>query len=263
MHVEMSPDEIARFGADPAETFRRNYASVRERVDVACARAGRRPEAVRILPISKTVPAHMLRYAVVAGLHCFGENKIQEGSGKADELRDLEITWSAVGHLQTNKVRQMVDFATEFQALDSLRLAEIIHRRLEIEDRSLDVYVQVNTSGEASKYGIAPASLPPFLDALAVLPRLRPRGLMTLAQFSADHAAIRSCFALLKRLRDQAVRNYPAIRELSMGMSGDFELAIAEGADIVRIGEAIFGKRSTPDGHYWPGLAGSRVQGGW
>ena len=133
-----------------------------------------------------------------------------------------------------------------------MRLAEALDARLAREDRTLDVYVQVNTSGEASKYGLAPEALSGFVAELPRFSRLKPRGLMTLALFSAEAERVRPCFELLRRLRDEAVKQNAALTELSMGMSGDFEEAIAQGADVVRVGEAIFGKRSTADGHYWP-----------
>ncbi len=153
----------------------------------------------------------------------------------------------------------MCRFARKFHALDSLRLADLLNARLEREDRDLDVYIQVNTSGEESKFGLHPDALMPFVETLERFPRLRPRGLMTLALFSRDMDAVRPCFALLRSLRDRAAARNPAVQELSMGMSGDFEEAIEEGADVVRVGQAIFGRRPTPDGHYWPGLADSRL----
>jgi PLP dependent protein len=250
--IDLSPDDIARFGPDPEAVFRSNLAAVESRIAHACSRAGRTRQSVRLLPITKTVPAHILRLAFQAGIHDFGENKIQEATGKRDALADLPIAWSIVGHLQTNKVKYLTRFAREFHALDSMRLAELLNARLAREDRVLDVYVQVNTSGEDSKFGLHPDALPSFVDCLDQFPQLRPRGLMTLALFSDDMARVRPCFALLRRLRDQVVRRNAALVELSMGMTGDFEWAIAEGADVVRIGQAIFGKRPTPDGHYWP-----------
>lgn len=252
----LSPQDVERFGPDPLDAFRRNLAAVEERIARACARAGRSRAAVRLLPITKTVPAHILRLAFAAGIGSFGENKVQEAASKREALADLAIDWSIVGHLQSNKVRHLVRFAREFHALDSLRLADLLNRRLEQDGRDLDIYVQVNTSGEESKFGLHPDALLPFVDRLGEFPRLRPRGLMTLALFSTDMAKVRPCFALLRRLRDQAVRRNAALAELSMGMSGDFEEAIEEGADVVRVGQAIFGKRPTPDGHYWPGFAG-------
>lgn len=253
-HTDLSPEDIARFGPDPESVFRTNLAAVESRIAHACARAGRERASVRLLPITKTVPAHVLRLAFQAGIRDFGENKIQEATGKREALSDLPIAWSIVGHLQTNKVKYLTRFAREFHALDSMRLAEMLNARLDKEDRFLDVYVQVNTSGEESKFGLHPDALPSFVDCLAQFPRLRPRGLMTLALFSDDMARVRPCFALLRRLRDQVVKRHAGLVELSMGMTGDFEAAIEEGADVVRVGQAIFGKRPTPDGHYWPGL---------
>lgn len=250
--TQLSPGDIQRFGPDPLTAFRANLASVEGRIAGACARAGRARASVRLLPITKTVPAHILRFAFEAGLSTFGENKIQEAMAKREALNDLAIDWSIVGHLQSNKAKYVAAFACEFHALDSLRLAGLLNTRLERDDRFLDVYVQVNTSGEASKFGLHPGALLPFVEALAQFPRLRPRGLMTLALFSADVAKVRPCFALLRRLRDEALRRNPALIELSMGMSGDFEVAIEEGASIVRVGQAIFGKRPTPDSYYWP-----------
>lgn len=250
--ASLTADDCARFGPDPLAMFNRNLAAVEERIVRACARAGRARETVRLLPITKTVPARVLRFAHAAGIRDFGENKIQEAVAKRAELAELDIAWSIVGHLQTNKVKYLTRFAREFHALDSVRLAELLDARLDREDRSLDVYVQVNTSDEESKYGLRPDELLPFLDELKRFPRLKPRGLMTLAVFSTDLDKVRPCFERLRELRDTARQHDPAIAELSMGMSNDFEEAIAQGADIVRVGEAIFGKRSTPDGHYWP-----------
>lgn len=257
LHAEarLSPEDIQRFGPDPLGTFRTNLASVEARIARACARAGRDRASVRLLPITKTVPAHILRFAHEAGIHAFGENKIQEAEAKREALGDLAIGWSIVGHLQTNKVKYLTRFAREFHALDSLRLAGLLDRRLEREGRDLDVFVQVNTSGEESKFGLHPDALLPFVAALDGFPRLKPRGLMTLALFSSDMAKVRPCFALLRALRDEAVRRHPGLTGLSMGMTGDFEEAIEEGATVVRVGQAIFGKRPTPDGHYWPGFA--------
>ncbi len=256
-NIQLSVADTERFGRDPLSSFRANLASVEERIDRTCARAGRDRSSVRLLPITKTVPPHILRFAYEAGIRSFGENKIQEAAAKHDALADLSIDWSIVGHLQTNKVKYLARFASEFHALDSLRLADLLNSRLEREERFLDVYVQVNTSGEESKFGLHPDALIPFVDTLGRFPRLKPRGLMTLALFSADMAKVRPCFALLRRLRDEAVKRNAALSELSMGMSGDFEEAIEEGANVVRVGQAIFGKRPTPDSHYWPGFVGA------
>lgn len=251
----LSPEDRERFGDDPASSFADNLAVVHDRIAAACKRSERNPDSVRLLPISKTVPAHILRCAVEVGMRSLGENKIQEAVGKHEALADLPVDWTIVGHLQSNKVKYLARFAVAFHALDSLRLAGTINKRLAVEGRDLDVYVQVNTSGEDSKFGLHPEALPAFIDALPQFPRLRPKGLMTLALFSSDADKIRPCFQLLRRLRDVAARRHADLTELSMGMSGDFELAIEEGADVVRVGQAIFGRRPTPDSHYWPGLA--------
>lgn len=254
--ASLTSEDIARFGEDPLAAFRANLIRVEERIAQACQRAGRQRASVRLLPVTKTVPANVLRYAFAAGIRSFSENKIQEAIRKRDSLDDLAIEWSIVGHLQSNKVKYLTRFAREFHALDSLRLAELINARLESEDRFLDVYIQVNTSGEESKFGLEPDALLLFVETLVRFPRLRPRGLMTLALFSSDMSKVRPCFSLLRDLRDAAMKINPAVSELSMGMSGDFEEAIEEGASVVRVGQAIFGKRPTPDSDYWPGAAG-------
>jgi pyridoxal phosphate enzyme (YggS family) len=251
----LSPEDIARFGADPAAAFAANLKAVRQRIAAACKRAGRDPAAVRLLPVTKTVPAEVLRLAFAAGISEFGENKLQEARDKQAALADLAISWSIIGHLQTNKAKYLVRFASEFHALDSFRVAEELNRRLDAAGRDLDVFVQVNTSGEASKYGLHPDDLPGFVARLGDYPRLKPRGLMTLAVFSAEAERVRPCFRLLRELRDRAAASHPGITQLSMGMSGDYEMAIEEGATVVRVGQAIFGPRPTADSLYWPGLA--------
>ena len=241
--------------ASSVEDFARNLASVRARIDAAARRAGRSPAEVRLLPVSKTVPEDRLRNAVAAGMHQLGENKVQEAKRKSENLRDLGISWSVIGHLQTNKARDVAAFADEFQALDSLRIAEALDRRLQAAGRGLDVYVQVNTSAEESKYGLTAEEVPGFLKQLAPYSGLRVRGLMTLALFSSDLAAVRACFVRLRTLRDRVRETDEALigpGELSMGMSGDFETAVAEGATCVRVGQAIFGARAVNEEHYWP-----------
>ncbi|MBT3066245.1 YggS family pyridoxal phosphate-dependent enzyme [Rhodoferax sp. U11-2br] len=242
--------------ATTVEDFRRNLAAVQARIAAACRRAGRDTATVRLLPVSKTKPEASLRLAHAAGCRLLGENKPQEAFGKWEALQDLaDLHWSVIGHLQTNKAKLVARFASEFQALDSLRVAEALERRLQAEGRSLDVFVQVNTSGEASKYGVSPENVQDFIQKLPAFQALRVRGLMTLALFSAEAERVRQCFMLLRILRDQLRQDAPAsigLDELSMGMSGDFEIAIEEGATVVRVGQAIFGARSIPDSHYWP-----------
>lgn len=245
--------------AHTADEIRRNIAAVRERIAAACRRSGRDPAQVRLLPVSKTVEIARIRLAYEAGCRAFGENKVQETREKAQALAELDIRWSVIGHLQTNKAKYVARWAHEFQALDSLRVAEALDRRLQAEGRGLDVCVQVNSSGEASKFGLAPADVPAFVDRLPGYSSLRVKGLMTLALFSADASRVRACFVRMRELREVLRQRAPdgmTFDELSMGMSGDYEIAVEEGATVVRVGQAIFGARSLPDSHYWPGIEG-------
>ncbi|MGH8161569.1 MAG: YggS family pyridoxal phosphate-dependent enzyme [Gammaproteobacteria bacterium] len=233
-----------------------NLRAVHRRIDAACRRTGRDPGEVQLLPVTKTVDEARLRMAWKVGCREFGENKVQEAQRKAQALADLPgLHWSVIGHLQTDKVKYVTRFASEFQALDSLRLAAALDRRLQAEGRALDVLIQVNTSGEASKYGLSPEALDAFVAELPAYSSLDVKGLMTLAVFSSDSTVVRACFARLRQLRDRFREAAPVgvgMETLSMGMSGDFELAVEEGATVVRIGQAIFGPRSRPDSYYWP-----------
>ncbi len=204
------------------------------------------------MPVSKTFPVEVIREAVGFGLHRFGENKVQEIKAKYEPLADCAIEWIMIGHLQTNKAKEVARVASEVQSLDRLELAEALHKRLQIEGRTMDVLAQVKTSTEETKYGLPPDQLPAFLDALRGFDTLRVRGLMTLAVNSADEGEVRACFRMLRELRDRATASGHDVSRLSMGMSGDFALAIAEGATEVRIGTAIFGERAYPDSYYWP-----------
>lgn len=242
--------------ASSVEEFAHNIAEVRAKIAAAAERMGRDPAEVRLLPVSKTVPEDRIRLAVQAGCHELGENKVQEAKRKWENLADLDVAWSVIGHLQTNKARDVAAFASEFQALDNLRQAAALERRLQAADRSLDVYVQVNTSAEPQKYGLPPEELEAFLRELPNYSSLRVRGLMTLAIFSSDTDRVRECFKLLRSLRDRVRDTDPDLigdGHLSMGMSGDYEVAVEEGASCVRVGQAIFGARSLPDSYYWPG----------
>ena len=250
--ARMPPDYPAAVTVDD---FARNLAAVQARIAAAAARAGRDPGEVQLLPVSKTVDEDRLRNAVAAGYHRLGENKVQEAKRKHDKLSDLDVAWSVIGHLQTNKARDVASFAAEFQALDSLRIAEALDRRLQNAGRSLDVFVQVNTSAEESKYGLAPDDVPAFLRQLPHYSALNVQGLMTLALFSSDVDRVRACFVRLRALRDRARDTDPDLigpGGLSMGMSGDFEVAIEEGATCVRVGQAIFGSRTLDERYYWP-----------
>lgn len=243
--------------ATTVDAFQHALAAVNARIEGACQRAGRDPATVRLLPVSKTIDEATIRLAYAAGCRQLGENKVQEAERKSAAMADLaDLRWSVIGHLQTNKAKVVARFASEFQALDSLRVAEALDRRLQDEGRGLDVFVQVNTSGEASKYGLAPEDVSVFVKELPVFSALRVRGLMTLAMLSSETERVRGCFVMLReigaRLRQEGAIG-AAMDQLSMGMSGDFEIAIEEGATVVRVGQAIFGARSLPDSHFWPG----------
>lgn len=237
--------------------FTARLQAVQKRIADACERAGRSAAEVRLLPVSKTHPSELIAQAYEGGCHLFGENKVQEAHEKWQDLKHLpQIQWALIGHLQTNKAKRAAEFVSEFQALDSLRLAAALDRHLQAFGRSLDVFVQVNTSQEESKFGLAPEELLPFLRELPAFSSLRVRGLMTLALFSSETERVRPCFQLLRRLHEEARQVVPQpeeFKELSMGMSGDFELAIEEGATTVRVGQALFGTRSLPNEAYWPG----------
>lgn len=258
------PDRSRFPRAHTLDDLTRNLAAVRARIAAAAIRSGRHPEDVRLLPVSKTVPEQRIRLAVRAGCREFGENKVQEVRRKHDHLADLGVTWSVIGNLQTNKAKDVAALAGEFQALDRLRVAQVLDRRLQAAGRGLDVYVQVNTSGEDSKYGLPPEEALDFLGELPRFSALRVQGLMTLAVFSADTDQVRACFARLRGLRDRAREDDPDLvgpGGLSMGMSGDYEMAIEEGATVIRVGQAIFGARPLPDSYYWPGIEDTDVSG--
>ncbi|MFY3605558.1 YggS family pyridoxal phosphate-dependent enzyme [Achromobacter xylosoxidans] len=232
------------------DTMAIRLAAIRQRIAQACERAGRAPDSVTLLPVSKTFEVDAIREAMALGLARFGENKTQELRQKAAALAGQGLQWVLIGHLQTNKAKDAARDATELQSLDRIDLAEALHRRLVLEGRTLDVLVQVKTSSEPSKYGMAPSDVSAFLRRIvAEFPTLRVRGLMTMAVNSPDPGEVRACFRSLRELRDQlrqeAIEGV-SLERLSMGMSGDFELAIEEGSTEVRIGTAIFGARSYP-----------------
>ncbi|URL57306.1 YggS family pyridoxal phosphate-dependent enzyme [Luteibacter flocculans] len=230
--------------SDAPATLAGRFAIVQASVADACVRAGRDPSEVALLPVSKTFGADTVREAIGLGWRRFGENKVQEIQAKAAALADENVSWVVIGHLQTNKAKAVAALASEVQSLDRLDLAVALDKALQTQGRSLDVLVQVKTSPEETKHGLAPDDLLSFLDQLKAFSSLRLRGLMTLAEASEDESRVRACFQSLYRLRDTARQAGHSADRLSMGMSGDFALAIAEGSTEVRIGSAIFGARS-------------------
>ena len=223
-----------------------NIARVRERIAAACRRAGRRPEDVRLIAISKTMPAERIREAYEAGLRDFGENRVQEAKAKRPALCDLAATWHLVGHLQTNKAKSARELFQWFHALDSYRLAERMEHSAVSGGERLPVLLEVNLGGEETKAGVREAEVRALAEQVSRLPTLELRGLMVLPPFFDDPEQTRPFFRRLRELAmaiDSANLPNVSMRELSMGMSHDFEVAIEEGATMVRVGTAIFGPR--------------------
>lgn len=220
-----------------------NLAAVNQRVETAAQRAGRDPAEIRLLPVTKFVPEERLRELARLGYLEMGENRVQEMQRKAEHLADLDVSWILIGKLQRNKARVTAQVATEIHSLDSLRLANTLNRHLEALDRTMPVLLQVNTSGEETKSGFSPAEALAAYEEIRALPHLDIRGLMTMARPSEDSEVVRASFTQLRELRDRL--SPTDLPELSMGMSGDMEIAIEEGATIIRVGSAIFGARPT------------------
>jgi pyridoxal phosphate enzyme (YggS family) len=212
-------------------------AAVRERITRACERAGRSPQDVRLIGASKTVSAQTVALAVAAGLHDFGENRVQEGAQKIEELRAAGVrpVWHFFGHLQTNKAAAALDHFDILHGIDSDRIAKAVsdHARGRV-----GVLVEVNVAGELSKFGLTPSEAPAMCERIGRFPHIDLLGLMTVAPAVDDPQDARPIFGQLR-----ALRNATGLRELSMGMTDDFEVAIEEGATMVRIGRAIFGER--------------------
>ncbi|HEV3276704.1 MAG TPA: YggS family pyridoxal phosphate-dependent enzyme [Terriglobia bacterium] len=227
----------------------RNVARVQERIAAACRRAGRRPEEVRLVAVSKIVPPERIREAYDSGLRDFGENRVQEAEAKRPALTGLDPTWHLIGHLQTNKARTARELFGWIHSVDSLRLAEKLHRGADAhtaELAPLPVLIEVNIGGEGAKSGVEEGAALDLARGISALGSLALLGLMAVPPYSDDPEAARPYFSRLRRLGkviDSARLPNVRMDELSMGMSHDFEVAIEEGATLVRIGTAIFGAR--------------------
>ncbi len=223
-----------------------NLQAVRARIAAACVAAGRAADAVQLLAVSKTWPAAMVREAAAAGQRAFGENYVQEAVSKAAKLKDTGLEWHFIGPLQGNKTRPVAENFAWVHSVDRLKIAERLAAQRPPGLPPLQLCLQVNVSGEASKSGCAPQQVLDLAVAIARLPGLRLRGLMAIPEPTADVLRLRSQFALLRRTleRINAEQGF-GLNTLSMGMSEDLEAAIMEGATMVRIGTAIFGKRET------------------
>jgi PLP dependent protein len=237
-----------------------NLRAVRERIAAAAENCGRDPGEITLVAVTKTYPAAALREAIAAGVTVIGENRVQEASDKYREISaatgeaaggeagSAAVEWHLIGHLQSNKARRAVEMFALIHSVDSVELAQEIGKRAQARGKVQNILVEVNTSGEAQKYGIDPdaGNVIKVLNELKEIKGIQVLGLMTVGPLTEDRAKIRSAFQTLKQLYDQVKSaNIPNVemRHLSMGMSGDFEAAIAEGSTMVRIGSAIFGPR--------------------
>lgn len=241
----VAPDQIA------TDAIAKRLDEVYDRIEQACARAGRSSDDITLVAVTKTFTLEAIRHAQSLGLQDFGENKVQEMVAKAEEepgeLNGGGLRWHMIGHLQRNKAKDVIAHADLFHALDSPRLAKELDKRARKADRTMPCLVQVNVSGEDSKYGIHPDETHDYLDSLQKYEHLHILGLMTLAEPTEDPEDVRPQFRQMRMLAEQYdASDNPRVemRYLSMGMSGDFEVAIEEGATHLRLGTALFGPRN-------------------
>ena len=230
-------------------TIADRLAGIRERIAAAARSAGRDPSSVRLVAVSKTFPIESIREAYAAGQRDFGENRVQEALEKIAAARDLEIRWHLLGHLQTNKARKAAPAFSTIHSVDSVELLQKIDAAAMDAGRTPELLIQVDLAGEATKFGLPPADVPQLFDAAARCRAARVVGLMTLPPIPESPEDARPWFRRLREWRDERLAAgvpAPMLAELSMGMSGDFEVAIEEGSTMVRIGTAIFGSRPSP-----------------
>lgn len=224
-----------------------NLKIIQNRIDQACAKSGRNPSEVKLLLATKTVSPERIKIALDAGYTLIAENRVQELKEKYNELKNSTHTSHFIGHLQTNKIKDVLKCGVScIQSVDRYDLAEKLHQKLQSEGKTIDIFIQVNTSGEESKFGVSPENAIELTKKIALLNTLKIKGLMTIGLFSDEMEKVRLCFQTLKRIQleinELQIEN-AHISELSMGMSGDLEIAIEEGATIIRVGTDIFGRR--------------------
>jgi len=223
-----------------------NLKQVHDRIENACQLSGRNASDVQLLLATKTVSAEKIRIAIEAGETLIGENKMQEFRDKDADLKDLAIERHFIGHLQTNKIKDVLKYVTCIQSLDRLNLAQELDKQLQKDGRTLDIFVQVNTSFEESKFGLSPNEVIPFIREIKKYDTLKTKGLMTIGLLDVEKEKMRPSLRLLREIRDEIyAEKIEGINDLklSMGMSQDLELAIAEGSNMVRVGTSIFGNR--------------------
>jgi len=224
--------------------IKENLERVQDRIAEVATSVGREPEEITLVAVTKTLPAEIISEAYEYGIRVIGENRAQEALKKWEVLQDLPLEWHFIGYLQTNKVKYVLRFASMIQSVDRKELVDELRKRLEATGHTIDVLIEVNTSGEATKAGVKPDRAGELLDYILDSPCLNVRGFMTMAPFTDDERVVRECFAKLRKLRDKLQDEFCVpLKELSMGMSSDYHLAIMEGATMVRIGTAIFGPR--------------------
>ena len=236
-------------------SIRENLECVKKRISDTAVSIGKVAEDITLVMATKTVDVDRIREAVRNGGHIIGENKVQEALKKHAVLKDEDAAWHFIGHLQTNKVKDVLKFADMIHSVDRIDLVEKLDQRLLKEGRSMEVLIQVNTSYEESKYGVAPEETISLVKEASRYETLKIKGLMTIGLFTNDEVKIRKCFKSLKQIHDSIIQESiegVEMKYLSMGMSGDYHIAIEEGANMVRVGTAIFGARETPDAYYWP-----------
>lgn len=226
------------------DVVRENVLRVREAMEKTAARVGRKPEEIRLVAASKTVDVERIRAAIEAGITIVGENYVQEALKKSETV-EKPVSWHFIGHLQKNKARHAVRLFDMIQSVDSIALSEELNKRADLVGRKMEVLVEVNLSGEASKSGVEAEDTAALIHRINELPNLSFRGLMTMPPFFDDPEESRPYFARLRTLSERIVREgiHPGPLELSMGMSNDFLIAIEEGATLVRVGTGIFGPR--------------------
>ena len=223
-----------------------NLEQVRKNIDEACRIAGRDPKEVTLIAVSKTKPVSMLKEAYDAGARCFGENKVQEIMDKHPQLPD-DIKWHMIGHLQRNKVKYIVDKVSMIHSVDSLRLAQTIEQEAAKHNVCVPVLLEVNVAQEESKFGLKMDEVLPLIEAVADFPHIKVQGLMTIAPYVENAEDNRGFFRQLKKLSvDIEAKNINnvSMSVLSMGMTGDYQVAVQEGATMVRVGTGIFGERN-------------------
>lgn len=224
--------------------LKENLDELKQKISAAAKSCGRNAEEIRLIAVSKNFPSEQIDFLNKYGQIDFGENKVQELALKAGTLNTNNINWHLIGHLQRNKVKQAVEFASMIQSVDSLKLAETIQQHCEKSEKVMEILIQVNTSGEDQKSGCEPGETLKLCEEISRFPNINLRGLMTIGKLTEDEGELRKNFCVLRELFDKAGNSVKKLDFLSMGMTSDFEIAIEEGANMLRIGSAIFGQRN-------------------